>query len=339
MRPRILVPQPIHDAGLSLLRDVGDVEMIDTDRMLTRDELKAALSRCDYFLSIGDLPLDADILDANPELKGISAVAAHPSEWMDVEAATARGIPVTGLTRGPVVNTTADLTIAFLLALAWRLFEADRWVRDGRFRQEQSVLFMGRALEGKTLGLVGLGQVGRAVARRARPLEMTLIYTKPRRLDASIEVELGVSWVPTLDALLGQSDVVSIHAPYDESTHMLIGERELRMMKPTAYLINTARGRIVDEKALIVALRERVIAAAGLDVFWGEPPVTYEPDVDPALFELDNVLLTPHLGGQTEETLAELARLGALNLVALINGERPASVVNPEAFDRGGART
>jgi glyoxylate reductase len=304
--------------------------------MLGRDELKAALARCDYFLSIGDLPLDADILDANPDLRGISAVAAHPEEWMDVEAATARGIPVTGLTRGPVVNTTADLTIAFILALAWRLKEADRWVRAGRFRQEQSVLFMGHALEGKTLGLVGLGQVARAVARRARPLELRVVYTKPTRLDHSVEQELGVAWIPTLDGLLTTSDFVSVHAAYDESTHMLIGERELGLMKPTAFLINTARGRIVDERALIAALRGGVIAGAGLDVYWGEPPVTYEPDVDPALRELDSVLLTPHLGGQTEETLAELARLGATNLVALINGERPPSVVNPEAFDRGG---
>jgi glyoxylate reductase len=306
--------------------------------MLDREALKAALSRSDYFLSIGDLPLDGDILGANPNLRGISAVAAHPDEWMDVEAATARGIPVTGLTRGPVINTTADLTIAFILALAWRLKDADRWVREGRFRQEQSVLFMGRALEGKTLGLVGLGQVARAVVRRARPLELKVAYTKPTRLPRSVEDDLGVAWVSTLDALLGTSDFVSIHAAYDESTHMLIGARELSLMKPTAYLINTARGRIVDEKALVAALRDRVIAGAGLDVFWGEPPVTYEPDVDPELRELDNVLLTPHLGGQTEETLAELARLGAANLVALVNGERPPSVVNPEAFDRGGPK-
>lgn len=339
MRPKILVPQPIHEAGLRLLREVGDVEVVETDRMLTREELKAALARCDYFLSIGDLPLDADILDANPGLRGISAVAAHPDEWMDVEAATARGIPVTGLTRGPVINTTADLTIAFLLALAWRLTEADRWVRSGRFRQEQSVHFMGHSLEGKTLGLVGFGQVARAVARRALPLELSIVYTKPTRLEPSEEEQLGVTWVPSLDELLGRSDFVSLHAAYDESTHMLIGERELHLMKPTAYLINTARGRIVDEKALITALRDRVIAGAGLDVYWGEPPVTYSPEVDPALFDLDNVLLTPHLGGQTEETLAELARLGATNLVALVNGERPASIVNPEAVDRGGAPT
>jgi glyoxylate reductase len=332
MRPRILVPQPIHEHGLRLLREVGEIELVETDRMLSRDELKAALRRCDYFLSIGDLPLDADILDANPDLKGISAVAAHPDEWMDVEAATARGIPVTGLTRGPVVKTTADLTIALILGLAWRLVEADRWTRCGKFRQEQSILFMGHALDGKTLGLIGLGQVGMAVAERARVFGLELIYTKRHRLEPEIERRLGVAWEPSLDELLVRSDIVSLHAEYSERTHKLIGARELGLMKRTAFLVNTARGRIVDERALIAALRDGEIAGAGLDVYWNEPPVTYSPDPDPDLFKLDNVILVPHLGGATEETLAELARLGAENLVALVRGERPASVVNPEAY-------
>ena len=337
MNPRILVPQPIHEEGLRLLREVGDVEVVETDRMLSRDELKAALRRTDYFLSIGDLPLDADILDANPELKGISAVAGHPEEWMDVDAATARGIPVTGLTRGPVLKTTADLTIALLLGLAWRLIEADRYTRCGRFRQEQSTLFMGHSLEGKTLGLVGLGGVGQAVARRARAFELELVYTKRERASPSLEEELGATWIPELDDLLRRSDFVSVHAEYAESTHKLIGRRELGLMKPTAFLINTARGRIVDEEALIDALRAGTIAGAGLDVYWNEPPVTYSPDPNPALFKLDNVILSPHLGGATEETLAVLARLGAENLVALIRGERPPSVVNPQAFEQRSA--
>lgn len=332
MRPRILVPQPIHERGLAMLREVGDVELVETDRMLSRDELKAALSRCDYFLSIGDLPLDADILDASPGLKGISAVAAHPDEWMDVEAATARGIPVTGLTRGPVVKTTADLTIALILGLAWRLVEADRWTRCGKFRQEQSILFMGHALDGKTLGLVGLGQVGTAVAERARVFGLELVYTKRHRLEPEVEQRLGVTWQPSLDELLVRSDFLSLHAEYTQDTHKLIGARELGLMKRTAFLVNTARGRIVDERALIAALRDGTIAGAGLDVYWNEPPVTYSPDPDPDLFKLDNVILAPHLGGATEETLAELARLGAENLVALVRGERPASVVNPEAY-------
>jgi glyoxylate reductase len=338
MKPRILVPQPIKEEGLRLLREVGEVEVVESDRMMSRDELKAALRRSDYFLSIGDLPLDADILDANPELKGISAVAGHPDEWMDIEAATARGIPVTGLTRGPVLKTTADLTLALLLGLAWRLIDADGYTRCGRFRQEQSTLLMGHSLEGKTLGLVGLGGVGQAVARRARAFELELLYTKRQRLDPDIEADLGVTWVPKLDDLLARSDFVSLHAEYGESTHTLIGRRELRLMKRTAFLINTARGRIVDEEALIEALRDGTIAGAGLDVYWNEPPVTYSPSPDPALFKLDNVILTPHLGGATEETLAVLARLGAENLVALVRGERPASVVNPQAYEHRSQR-
>ncbi len=333
MNPRILVPQAIHEDGLRLLREVGEVELVELDRMMSRDELKSALRRNDYFLSIGDLPLDADILDANPDLMGISAVAGHPEEWMDVDAATARGIPVTGLTRGPVLKTTADLTIALLLGLAWRMIEADRFTRSGRFRQEQSMLFMGHSLEGKTLGLVGLGGVGRAVALRARAFDLNLIYTKRTRLDPATESELAVTWVPTLDDLLRDSDFVSLHAEYGESTHALLGRREFELMRRTAFLINTARGRIVDEEALVEALRDGTIAGAGLDVYWNEPPVTYSPDPNPALFKLDNVILMPHLGGQTEETIAVLARLGAENLVALIRGERPASVVNPQAFE------
>ena len=234
MNPRILVPQAIHEDGLRLLREVGEVELVELDRMMSRDELKSALRRNDYFLSIGDLPLDADILDANPDLMGISAVAGHPEEWMDVDAATARGIPVTGLTRGPVLKTTADLTIALLLGLAWRMIEADRFTRSGRFRQEQSMLFMGHSLEGKTLGLVGLGGVGRAVALRARAFDPNPIYTKRTRLDPATESELAVTWVPTLDDLLRDSDFVSLHAEY--------GEFDPRAPRPAGIRTDEANG-------------------------------------------------------------------------------------------------
>jgi len=331
-RPRILVPQPIHEDGLRLLERYGEVQVALSAGMLSREELKAALRSSDYFLSMGDYTLDEDILAANPALRGISAIAGHPEEWIDLDAATRLGIPVTGLTRGPVLNTTAELTMALILALAWRILEADRFTRAGLFRQEQSVLFMTRSLEGKTLGLVGLGGVGNAVARRARPFQMDIVYTKRTRLEVEAEGDLGITWTPDLDDLLRRSDFVSLHADYNESTHMLIGPRQLATMKPTAFLINTSRGRLVDESALIEALRKRTIAGAGLDVYWNEPPVTYTPDVDPRLYELDNVILIPHLGGATEETLALLARLGAENLVALIKGERPSSIVNPGAL-------
>jgi glyoxylate reductase len=174
--------------------------------------------------------------------------------------------------------------------------------------------------------------VGTAVAARARVFGLELVYTNRNRLEPEVEARLGVTWEPSLDELLARSDFVSVHAEYSEATHKLIGARELGLMKRTAFLVNTARGRIIDERALIAALRNGTIAGAGLDVYWHEPPVTYSPDPDPDLFKLDNVILVPHLGGATEETLAELARLGAENLVALVRGERPASVVNPEAY-------
>lgn len=331
--PRILVPQLIHADGLQMLRRHGTVRLETSDSMMSRKDLKAALASSDYFLSIGDYALDEDILSANPDLKGISAIAGHPEEWIDLEAATRLGIPVTGLTRGPVLNSTAELTIALILALSWRIIEADRYTRAGGFRQEQSISLMTRSLEDKTIGLVGFGGVARAVARRLAPFGIETVYTKRTRLDPATEAEFGVTWVAALDDLLARSDIVSLHAEFNDSTDKLIGMRELELMKPTAFLVNTARGRLVDEPALIDALGRRVIAGAGLDVYWNEPPVTYSPDPDPRFFELDNVILIPHLGGATEETLAILARLGAENLVALIKGERPRSIVNPEALD------
>jgi glyoxylate reductase len=332
MRPRILVPQPIHQDGVRMLEEVGDVEVVQTDRMLSRDELKAALRRCDYLLAVGDLPLDGDILDANPELRGISFAAGDPGEWMEIRAATERGIPVTRITRGPVIDSTADLTMALLLASAWRLPEADAYTRCGRFRQEQSILFTTRDLAGRTLGLVGLGQVGQAVARRARGFKLDVLYTKRTRLDPGTEAQLGVTWVERLDDLLARSDFVSLHAGYEAPDPPLIGERELRLMKRSAILINTARGRLVDEEALIAALREGVVAGAGIDVYVGEPPVTYDPDPNPGFFKLDNVILTPHLGGCTEDALAAIATMSASNLVALIRGERPEGLLNPEVL-------
>jgi glyoxylate reductase len=336
-RPRILVPQPIQPEGLALLQEVGDVEVIDTDRMLSRDEMIAAIKRCDYMLAIGDQHLTSDILDANPDLKGIAFAAGHPGEWMDVDACTARGIPLTEISRGPVTETTAELTMALLLGCAWRLVEADAYTRAGKFRQEQSTLFMCHSLAGKTLGMVGLGAVGRLVAPRAKAFDLKLIYTKRTRLSPDDEAALGVEWVPDLDDVLRESDFVSLHAAATPETEKLIGRRELDLMKKTAFFINTARGRIVDEPELIAALRDKRIAGAGIDTFWHEPPVTEYPDPDPGFFKLDNVILTPHLGGATEESLSEIALQAARNLVAMVKGERPPNLCNPEVYDGANA--
>src|SRR5690242_3972589 len=215
--------------------------------MLSRDELIAGLKRCDYLLAIGDQHLTSDILDANPDLKGIAFAAGHPGEWMDVDACTARGIPLTEISRQPVTETTAELTMALLLGCAWRLVEADAYTRAGKFRQEQSTLLMCHSLAGKTFGMVGFGGVARLVAPRARAFDLRLLYTKRTRLDPEEEAALGLEWVPGLDDLLRRSDFVSLHAGHNPTSERMIGRRELDLMKPTAFLINTARGRLVDE--------------------------------------------------------------------------------------------
>jgi glyoxylate reductase len=185
---------------------------------------------------------------------------------------------------------------------------------------------------GKTLGLVGLGEVGRFVVPRAQSFGLEIVYTKRERLSPLEEEQLGLAWMPELDSLLEASDFVSIQATYNESTHEMIGERELALLGPTAFLINTARGRIIHEPSLIEALRMRTIAGAGLDVFLGEPPVTTNPEPNEELLHLENVVLTPHIGGQAEDSLGAIARSQAENLVAMIRGQRPPDLRNAEVF-------
>jgi glyoxylate reductase len=331
-RPRIFVSQPIRREGLELLEAVGEVEMVETDRMLSRDELSAALSRSDYVFAIGDWGIDNELLAENKHLKGISCAYDDPWVWFDLEFVTSLGIPITGLTISTFIDSTADLTMALLLALAWRIPEADRYTRAGRFRQEQSTQFVCTALPGKTLGMVGLGAVGTLVVPRARPFDLKIVYTKRNRLDPETERAMGVTWLDTVDEVASASDFLSIHADYNDTSHMLVGRPQLELMKESAFLINTARGRVIDEKALIELLRERKIAGAGLDVYWGEPPAVPYPAPDPELFRLDNVILAPHMGGQTEAALIDLARNPAENMVALIRGERPPDLLNPEVF-------
>jgi glyoxylate reductase len=192
--------------------------------------------------------------------------------------------------------------------------------------------FLAHSLPGRKAGLVGLGRIGVELAKRLAAFELDVIYTKRERLPEKDEAELRVSWVPELDEVLESSDYVIIAANYNPSTHLLIGEREFRLMKPTAFFVNTGRGRIVDEPALLRALREKWIAGAGLDVFWQEPPVG-EPAPPPELFEMDNVILTPHIGSATPESRRTMSLRNVENLAALVRGERPPDLVNPEVLD------
>ena len=268
--------------------------------------------------------VDGDIIAANPKLRMVASMKITPSD-IDVAAATARRIPVTVIP-AIVTEATADICFALLLAVARRVVEGDRSVRAGIFPGAQSSHFVGAGVSGKTIGLIGGGgRIGRAVARRAHGFSMKTLYWTPRRKPASEEREAGLTYVP-FDELLAQSDFVSVHAPFTAETRHLVGERELALMKPTAFLINTSRGPIVDEAALIRALAEKRIAGAGLDVF------EREPQVDPALVAMSNVVLTPHLGSAVRELRESMANVVADNIIAVLDGREPPNCWNAEIY-------
>ena len=328
-KPKVFVVQPIMDVGRQALEEVAEVEVHDSERMIEREALLAGVADADYVWMLGDTPIDAEVMDAGPRLKGIATMALFPNV-VDVEAATERKLPVTVIPH-LITKTTCDLTVAHVVALAWRLTEADRFVREGRFHQEQSTTFLTHELSGKVVGMVGVGEIGTEIVKRLRAFEMEIIYTKRNRLDEGIERELGLTWIETLDGLLPRADFVVLMATYNKTTHKLIGAREFDLMKDSAFFVNTARGRIVDEPALIEALREGKIAGAGIDVYWNEPPIS-EPAPSPELFEFGNVLLTPHMGSATIEARDAMALATVDNLKAMIAGTRPPNIVNPEAI-------
>jgi glyoxylate reductase len=325
--PRIFVTQPIPAKALARLREVGDVELNpDSTHIITKPELIAGLSRTDYLFCLLHDKVDAEVINASPNLKLIASMAITPS-GVDVATATVRRIPVT--TVPPVVTeATADLHWALLLAVARRVVEGDRALRSGIFPGSQSAHFVGGEVNGRTLGIVGLGTIGNAVARRARGFGMRILYTKRHRLEQPREEALGVEH-RSLDELLKESDFVSINAALSPETIHLIGERELRLMRPSAYLVNTARGPIVDEKALVRVLEEKRIAGAALDVY------EREPMVEPGLINLTNVVLTPHLGSAAVDTRARTSAVVVDNIIAVIEGRRPPNLYNPEIYQKG----
>src|SRR5262245_26801409 len=213
--------------------------------MIPKADLIDGVRDCDYIWMLGDTPIDAEVIEAAENLKGIATMALFAGV-VDVDAATARGIPVSVIPH-LITKTTCDLTLAHVLALSWRMVEADRFVRDGRFHQEQSTTFLTHELSGKVVGMIGVGAIGTEIVKRLRAFEMDVIYTKRDRLDEAEERELGLRWVPERDDLLREADFVVLMATYNPTTHKMIGKHEFELMKPTAFFVNTARGRIVDE--------------------------------------------------------------------------------------------
>jgi glyoxylate reductase len=271
--------------------------------------------------------VDAELLDAaGPRLRCVANIAVGYDN-VDLEAARERGVAISN-TPGVLDDATADLTMALLLAAARRVGEGERLIRDGRDWAWGLSFMLGRDLRGGRLGIVGLGAIGSRAARRARAFGMEIAYNSRRPAPAELVAELGAERLE-LDALLASSDFVSLHCPLTPETHHLVGARELALMKPSAVLVNTARGQVVDEPALVEALREGGIAAAALDVF------EHEPQVHPGLLELENVVLTPHLGSATVETRTAMALLAARNAVAAVRGEAlPTPVLEPPAGGR-----
>ncbi len=270
--------------------------------------------------------IDAAVIKANPKLRLVAAQSISPSN-IDVAAASALGIPVTVV---PPVTTeaTADLTFGLMLAVARRMMEGDRLVRAGKFPGGQSRHLLGAIVHGKTVGLIGGGGlIGKAVARRAHGFGMRVLYATPRRKPESEEREVGLTYV-SLDDLLRESDFVSLHSPLNAQTRHQIGARELGLMKKTAFIVNTARGPIIDEAALIRALKARKIAGAGLDVF------EFEPKVSAELKRMKNVVLEPHLGSATVEVREQMANIVVDNIQALIDGRPPPNCVNPQVLNK-----
>ena len=326
-KPRVFVSQPVAESAMKRLRALASVKVFpDDSRIIPHRTLIAAVRKADILFCLLHDKIDRSVIAANPKLRHVAAQSITPSN-IDVAEATKRGIPVTVV---PPVTTeaTADLTFGLMLAAARRIVEGDRLVRAGKFPGGQSRHLLGAIVHGKTIGLVGGGGlIGKAVGRRARGFSMRALYWTPRRKSESEEREAGLTFVP-LDQLLRESDFVSVHSPLNADTRHQIGARELGLMKKTAFIINTARGPIIDEAALVRALKAKRIAGAGLDVF------EHEPKVHAELRRIKNVVLNPHLGSATVEVREEMANIVVDNIEALLVGRTPPNCVNPQVLGK-----
>jgi glyoxylate reductase len=323
-RPRIFVTQPVAGSALTRLRAVADVKVNpDSSKIIKKSALIAALRKHDILFSLLHDVVDRAVLAANPKLRAVTSMSITPDN-IDVEEATRRGIPVTVVP--PIVaEATADIHFGLLIAVARRMIEGDRMVRASRFPGSQSNHLAGAAVYGKTIGLIGGGgRIGQAVARRARGFGMRILYWSPRQ-KAGAERELQMEFV-TLDRLFKDSDFISLHPPLNAQTRHMIGAREFAQMKPTAFIVNTARGPIIDEAAMIRALAKKQIAGAGLDVF------EHEPKVSEKLRKMKNVVLTPHLGSAVMPVREVMANIVADNALAILDHQKPPNCINPEVL-------
>ncbi len=319
----IFVTRKIPEKGLQMLTQRYNVEINPENRVLRKQEIIEGVRGKDGLLCLLTDPIDKDVIEAEPSLKMIASYAVGYDN-IDVAAATALGIPVCN-TPGVLTDATAEMTWALIYAVARHIVKGDQFTREGKFRGWGPLLLLGQQLQEKTLGIIGAGRIGTAVGLKSRGLAMKVVYVSSHQ-NQVLEKETSAQKV-TLSKLLKISDVISLHVPLTKKTEHLIGAAELSQMKTTAILINTSRGPVIDEQALIKALQNKTIYGAGLDVYEQEPHVPKE------LRELENVVLQPHAASATVESRTNMAVLAAKNMIAGLNGSIPPNCINPDVFD------
>lgn len=320
--PKVFVTRPIPEVGINLLRDKGmDVVLNSDNRVLSKDELKTHVAGVDAILSLLTDKIDGEVLDAaGPQLRIVANLAVGYDN-IDIQAAKQRNVMVTN-TPGVLTDAVAEHAIALLVTAAKRIVEADRYIRSGQFKQWEPLGFLGPQLTGKTIGVVGLGRIGSVVAQIAQKgYQMKVLYYDIKR-NEDFEKEVSALYMASVDELLPLCDFVSIHVPLLDSTHHLINAERLAKMKKSAILVNTSRGPVVDEQALVEALKSGQIAYAGLDVF------EHEPELTQGLSELPNVVLTPHIASATIEAREAMAELAAESIIVALSGQTPTNLVS-----------
>ncbi|MGA2736968.1 MAG: D-glycerate dehydrogenase [Bryobacteraceae bacterium] len=325
MKPAVLVTKRIFPEAIAYLKEHAELDYVESDDGMSAEELAVRIRGKQAVVSQLMNKFTPEVLTTLEGVKVIANVAVGYDN-VDVPAATRLGIMVTH-TPDVLTDTTADFAFALLMAAARRVVEGHYYVHSGQWTKWRVDLLLGQDIHHRTLGILGMGRIGQAVARRAKGFSMRVIYHDTQRAPEAVEKELGLEPV-SAEELLRESDFVSLHVPLMPETRHLIGARELRMMKPTAILVNAARGPVVDEPALAEALEQRVIAGAGLDVYENEPRV------HPLLLKLENVVLAPHIASASVDTRRKMSMMAAENAVAAIEGRRPPNLLNPEVWER-----
>ncbi|WP_419785431.1 2-hydroxyacid dehydrogenase [Pseudodesulfovibrio sp.] len=324
-KPKVFVTRDLPREGIDMLREVAEVEVNLLDGPLPRAELLAKIADCEGVIGLLTERVDAGFFDAAPKLKGFANYAVG-FDNIDVPEATRRGIPVSN-TPDVLTDATAECAWALIFAVARKVVEADRTMRSGKWKGWGPLQFLGTGVTGKTLGIVGAGRIGTAAAMMSKGFRMPVIYTTGSgHRNETLDKELGAELV-SFDDLVERADFISIHAPLTEGTRHIFNAETFTRMKSSAILVNTGRGPIIDEAALVEALRQGQIAGAGLDVYENEPAMA------PGLAELDNAVVLPHVGSGTAKTRADMAVLAVRNMLAMLKGEKPETCLNPEIYD------